>query len=315
MAYYIGVDVGGTNIKSGIIDDSGNIINESSIPTGADRPQDVVLQDILQSVRELIDSSNINPNEIKSAGVGTPGMIDYETGSVIYNNNLGWKNFHIAEKMTQALGINTTLENDADAAALGEVVAGSAKGAKSAMIVTLGTGVGVGIVLDNKIFRGSEFGHMVILKNGRPCKCGRRGCWESYASATGLIISTIESVNANPGSILAKTSELEGKITGRTVFDAADKGCEVAKNVIDDYTTNLACGLANLINGMNPEIISLGGGVANQGEKLLVPLREKVISEIYEGLRHKSSKIVACTLGYKAGLIGAAMASRNELNN
>ena len=315
MAYYIGVDVGGTNIKSGIIDDFGNIINESSIPTGADRPQDVVLQDILQSVRELIDSSKIDTQEIKSAGVGTPGMIDYDTGSVIYNNNLGWKNFHIAEKMTQALGISTTLENDADAAALGEVIAGSAKGAKSAMIVTLGTGVGVGIVIDNKIFRGSEFGHMVILKNGRPCKCGRKGCWESYASATGLIVSTFEEVNANPESILAKTAELEGKITGRTVFDAADRGCEVAKKVIDDYITNLSCGLSNLINGMNPEIISLGGGVANQGEKLLVPLREKVMSEIYEGLRHKASKIVACTLGYKAGLIGAAMASKNALNN
>ena len=311
MAYYIGVDVGGTNIKAGIIDDDGKIIKESSIPTGADRPQDTVLQDIINTVQKLIDDSKIKPAQIKSAGIGTPGMIDYNNGSVIYNNNLGWKDFHLAKKMSKSLGIPVTLENDADAAALGEVIAGSAKGAKKAMIVTLGTGVGVGIVIDDKIFRGSEFGHMVIHKNGRLCKCGRKGCWESYSSATGLIISTTEAIKHNPESILAHTAELEGTISGRTVFDAAEKNCEVAKKVIDEYISYLACGLANLINGMNPEIISLSGGIANQGEKLLVPLREKVMSEIYEGLKPTAAKIVTCTLGYKAGLIGAAMASRN----
>ncbi len=296
--YYIGIDIGGTNLKSGVVDEWGNIIGESSVPTGAERPQKEVFQDILLSAERAVYDSGISMKDIKAVGMGSPGKIDYDTGTVIYNNNLGWKNFHIADLINEALHVPAVLENDADAAALGEVVAGSAKGAKSAIIITLGTGVGVGIVFDGKIYRSSEFGHMVIRSGGRKCTCGRKGCFEAYCSATGLIASTRE----------AGITESDGSINGRTVFDSADKGNEAAIRVIDEYTSDLACGIVNLINGLQPEVISLGGGIAKQGERLLAPLREKVYAEMYKGLT--PPKIAACTLGYKAGLIGAAMSAR-----
>ena len=159
---YIGVDIGGTNLKAGLVTEDGLIISEHDIPTGADRPQNVVLNDIVELVKNLIANSGKNPKDIKAIGMGSPGMIDSEAGTVIYNNNLGWENFRIAPMMSEALNLPARLENDADAAALGEVIAGSAKGAKSAMIITLGTGVGTGLVIDGKILPFCEFGHMVI---------------------------------------------------------------------------------------------------------------------------------------------------------
>ncbi len=304
MAYYIGVDIGGTNIKTGVVDSTGNIISEASVPTGADRPQDIVLQDILSAVKNSIEVSKLDPKEILAVGLGSPGAIDTENGIVIRNYNLGWKDFHICEKISGELKIPAKLANDADAAALGEVVSGSAKGAKRALIITLGTGVGTGVVVNEKILPG-EFGHMVIAYGGRPCTCGRKGCFEAYSSATGLINMTKEAIAKHPGGVLADTAKLEGEVSGRTVFDAVEKGDEIAKKVIDEYLEYLACGIANLINGLQPEVVSLGGGVAKQGEKLLAPLRVKVEREVFKGLM--LPKIVCCTLGYKAGLIGAAM--------
>ena len=307
MEYYIGIDIGGTNLKAGVVDDQGSILGEASVPAGADRPQDIVFQDILGAVKTSIKNSGIGIEEISAAGMGSPGLINSESGIVIYNNNLGWRDFHIGEKMTEALKIPSRLENDADAAALGEVISGSAKGANSAVIITLGTGVGVGAVIGGKILPG-EFGHMVIAYNGRECTCGRKGCFEAYSSATGLINMTKEAINKNPNGILADIAKLEGSVSGRTVFDACDKGDLEALKLIDEYTDYLACGIANLINGLQPEVVSIGGGIAKQGEKLLAPLREKVKNEVYKGI--KIPKIVTCTLGYKAGLIGAAMAAK-----
>ncbi|MBQ7197275.1 MAG: ROK family protein [Synergistaceae bacterium] len=308
MAYYIGVDIGGTNLKAGVVDRAGNIISEASVPTGADRPQDIVLQDILGAVKTSIENSKVDSKEIRAVGLGSPGAIDTENGIVIRNYNLGWKDFHICEKMTEALGIPAKLANDADAAALGEVIAGSAKGAKNALIITLGTGVGSGVVINEKILPG-EFGHMVIAYNGRPCTCGRKGCFEAYSSATGLINMTKEAIERDPGGILAEVAKTEGAVSGLTVFTAADKGDKEAEKVIDEYLEYLACGIANLINGLQPEVVSLGGGIAKQGERLLAPLRVKVEREAFKGL--KMPRIVSCTLGYKAGLIGAAMVVRD----
>ena len=305
MKYYAGIDIGGTNIKTGIVDELGNIISEDTVPTGADRTQEIVLQDIISSVKESIAKAQVTPFAV---GMGSPGLIDSKNGVVVYNNNLGWNNFAIAPAMTEALKIPATLENDADAAALGEVIAGCAKGANSAMIITLGTGVGSGYVVDGKIIRGAEFGHMVIHYGGRKCTCGRRGCFEAYCSATGLINMTKEAIAENPGGIMAKIADAEGTVSGHTVFDAAQEGDENAVNVIDTYTEYLACGLSNLINGLQPEVIGIGGGIGKQGERLLAPLRAKVQHEIYKGLA--LPRIVSCTLGYKAGLIGAAMAAK-----
>lgn len=308
MAYYIGVDIGGTNLKAGVISEAGEIAGEASVPTGADRPQDVVLLDIIAAVRASIDASGVDLKDIRAIGMGSPGLIEPDKGVVVYNNNLGWKDFHIGEKMSEVFCLPSRLENDADAAALGEVIAGSAKGAKSAMIITLGTGVGSGYVIDERIFRGCEFGHMVIKYGGRQCTCGRKGCFETYCSATGLINSTKEAIAEEPTGILANIATCECGVSGHTVFAAAEQGDARAVQVIDEYTDYLACGLANLVNGLQPEVISIGGGIGKQGERLLAPLRKKVYAEVYEGL--PLPKIVSCTLGYKAGLIGAAMAAR-----
>ena len=310
MSYFIGVDIGGTNLKAGVVDSAGQIVGEASVPTRAELPQDAVLEDILGAVSQAVKASGVSTKNIRAVGMGSPGMIDYSNGSVIYNNNLGWKDFHISEKMSEALGLPVRLENDADAAALGEVIAGSAKGAKSAMIITLGTGVGAGFVVDGQIYRGSEFGHMVIHAGGRKCNCGRRGCFEAYCSATGLINMTKELIAEHPEGIAASLAAEEGVVSGHTVFLAAEQGDNDAVELIDKYTDYLACGLANLINGLNPEVISIGGGIGKQGERLLAPLRKKIHDEVYEGIRPTMSRIVSCTLGYKAGLIGAAMAVR-----
>ncbi len=305
MKYYAGIDIGGTNIKTCIIDEAGQILSEDSIPTGAGRPQETVLKDIISSVRTSISRAGVSP---VAAGMGTPGLIDSEAGVVIYNNNLGWREFDVAPKMSKALNIPVTLENDADAAALGEVVAGCAKGARSAMIITLGTGVGSGYVVEGKIVRGCEFGHMVISYGGRECTCGRKGCFEAYCSATGLINMTREMIASNPNGITAGIAEREGTVSGHTVFDGAENGDADAVNLIDEYTSYLACGLANLANGLQPEVIGIGGGIGKQGERLLAPLRKKVNDEIYKGMT--PPRIVSCTLGYKAGLIGAGMAAK-----
>lgn len=312
MKYYIGVDIGGTNLKAGVVTESGSIISESDIPTGAERPQNVVLQDIIKVVHEAIKSSKINISEISAVGLGSPGMVDPDSGTVIYNNNLGWRDFKIAPLMSKELKLPVRLENDADAAALGEVISGSAKGASSAMIITLGTGVGSGFVINEKIWRGCEFGHMVIAHGGRLCTCGRYGCFESYASATGLINLTIDKIHEHPESKLSEVAKRDGSVNGRTAFDAADIGDKVAIDLVDEYISYLSCGLVNLINGLHPEVISIGGGIGKQGERLLVPLRKKIESEVYgePGKKYNNTKIVSCTLGYKAGLIGAAMAAR-----
>ena len=318
MSYYIGVDIGGTNIKVGVVDEAGHIVGEADCPTGADRPQEVVLKDILKAVEDAISAaSGVSRADIHAVGVGSPGAVDSETGVVLYNYNLGWRDFAIGPLMSKALGLPVRLENDANAAALGEVVAGSARGASSAMVITLGTGVGSGFVIDGAIWTGynsaaCEFGHMVIAYGGRPCTCGRRGCFEAYASATGLINMTKEAMEAHPNSGLAELARREGTVSGHTPFAAADAGDPVAQRVVDEYIGYLACGLGNLINGLQPEVISIGGGIGKQGERLLVPLRRKVEEETFGERREgeKMTRLVSCTLGYKAGLIGAAMAAR-----
>lgn len=308
MSYYIGVDIGGTNLKAGIVTETGEIVSESTMPTGAHRPQEIVMRDIVKVVELSIKSREISRSDIQGIGIGSPGII--KDGTVLYNCNLGWRNFAIASQMRDAFGLPVRLENDADCAALGEVIAGSAKGASSAMIITLGTGIGAGFVVNGKIYPGSEFGHMVIVYDGLECTCGRKGCFEVYASATGLIRQTKEAVALNPVSELARQVQRDGEVTGQTAFNGDD---DISRQVVDEYISYLSCGLVNIINGLHPEVISIGGGIGQQGERLLAPLRRKVCREVYgeQETGESYTRIVSCTLGYKAGLIGAAMSSRD----
>lgn len=239
---------------------------------------------------------------------------------VLYSNNLDWHDFAMGDYLTAKTGLSVKLGNDANVAALGEAVAGCAKGAQSAVVVTLGTGVGSGVVLDGKMLTGytgaaSELGHMVIQDvPGAPrCTCGRPGCFESLASATALIRMTKEARRAHPESTLNTLAPAEDDVTGRTAFDAAAQGDAAGREVVDTYTHYLAVGIANIINIFFPEVIGLSGGVANQGENLLVPLRAAVEPMVFgNAFAKKKTRITTCTLGYRAGVIGAALLAKER---
>lgn len=307
---YLGVDLGGTNIKAALVDAEGNILNESSVPTNLPRQAEAVCDDIAALCTALADGVRVH-----GIGVGCPGTVD--GGVVRYSNNLNWHDFAMADYLQGKTGLPVRLANDANAAALGEALAGCAKGAESAVIVTLGTGVGGGVVLNGKLLTGytgaaSEPGHTVICDtpNAPLCTCGRRGCFEAYASATALIRMTRQAMDAHPESAL-HTVAANGTVNGRTAFDAAELGDAAAKQVVDDYIHYLAVGIANLINMFFPQVIGLSGGVANQGENLLRPLRAAVQPMIFgDAYAKKHTTLTTCTLGYRAGVIGAALLNR-----
>lgn len=309
--HYVGIDLGGTSIKVGVVDEAKEIVELVSVATEPEKGGDDVANRIVQTVKRAIKQAGLTLADIISVGIGCPGHIDGVNGVVRFAGNLNWRNFPLASKLSDGLdGLDVKLANDANAAALGEYLAGSARDATSAAIITLGTGVGVGIIIDGKIISGcdsgaSEMGHSVIQKGGRPCTCGRLGCWEAYSSATGLINITKEAMEIDKSSIMWEHYRQDGKVNGRTAFQAAKNGDKTAQEVVDEYISYLACGIANVINTLQPEIISLGGGISKEGENLLVPLRVEVAKEVFGG--HMVTEIRSCTLGNDAGIIGAAM--------
>ncbi len=311
MKYYAGIDLGGTFIKCGIVDENGNILVKDQIPTGKDRPYEEIAADMAALVRRLAESAGIEESDLRAAGIGSPGTVNSKKGVIIYANNLQWKNVPLGGAVAEALGVPVFVTNDANAAALGESFAGAAKGYESSIFVTLGTGVGGGIILDGKLFEGNrsagaEIGHMVIRAGGEKCTCGRRGCFEAYASATALIRQTKEAMKKNPGSALWKVCPDIEQVNGKTPFDALQTGDKTAERVIKKYVTWLAEGLANLANVFRPNAIVLGGGVCAAGDALLEPLRRKMNRLLYGGTKYAPVPIVIASLGNDAGLVGAA---------
>lgn len=311
--YYLGVDLGGTNIKAALVTANGEIVKEASAPTNLPRTAEAVCDDIAALCLQLAAGE-----QVAGIGVGCPGTVD--DGVVLYSNNLDWHDFAMADYLKEKTGLPVFLGNDANVAALGEALVGCAKGAQSTVVVTLGTGVGAGVVLDGKLLTGytgaaSEAGHMVILDtpDAPRCTCGRPGCFESLASATALIRMTRDARRAHPESALNTLAPTEADVTGRTAFDAAAKGDVAAQAVVDGYIHYLAVGVANLINIFFPEVIGLSGGVANQGENLLKPLRAAVEPMTFgNAFAKKHTRITTCTLGYRAGVIGAALLAKQE---
>lgn len=309
--YYLGVDLGGTNIKAALVTESGEIVKEASTPTNLPRTGEEICDDIAALCGQLAQGE-----QVVGIGIGCPGTVDH--GVVLYSNNLDWHDFAMADYLKAKTGMQVYIGNDANVAALGEALAGCAKGAESAVIVTLGTGVGGGVVLGGRVLTGytgaaAEPGHTVILDtpDAPLCTCGRRGCFESFASATALIRMTKEARAAHPESLLNTLALTENAVTGRTAFDAATKGDAAAQEVVDRYTRYLAVGVANLINIFFPEVIGLSGGVANQGENLLAPLRAAVEPMVFgNAFAKKHTRITTCTLGYRAGVIGAALLAK-----
>ena len=312
MAYHLGIDIGGTNIACGIVNEDCEIIARSKVRTNSPRPYDEILADIIRAGELACEEAGISPSQLDSIGMGCPGTCNQDTGVVEYSNNLGFKNAPLRPDVEKHFGIKTFLGNDADAAAFGEYCAGSAKGADSAVVITLGTGVGSGIIIGGKIYSGSNFaggeiGHTVIVVDGRPCTCGRKGCFEAYSSATGLVNTTREYAEKNPDSLMAKLIKQDGKVSARTAYQAMKQGDPVGLEVTERYVKYLAVGITNVINIFQPDILCIGGGVCNEGDTLLVPLKKAVAEQVYSKNSAKNTEIVICSLGNDAGVIGAAM--------
>lgn len=316
--YYIGVDLGGTNIAIGIVNEDFEIVKKGSTPTKPERGADAIVEDMASLSRKLIEEMGITMDDIASAGVATPGTANNETGVVEYANNIPFLQYPLADKLSALLdGKPVYIENDANAAAKAEAMAGVAKGAPYSVMITLGTGLGGGIVIGGKVysgfnFAGAELGHIVIEKDGRQCSCGRKGCWEAYSSATGLVNMTKDAITAarESGRATAMEEMIGGdldKVSARTAFNAQKAGDALGAEVVDEYISYLATGIVNIINIFQPNVLSIGGGVCNEGDNLMKPLLEKVWSETYSREGTPQTQIMIAKLGNDAGIIGAAV--------
>ena len=306
----IGIDLGGTNIAGGVINEKAELLCTKSVPTRAERPYADIIRDMGMLARELAETAGSSIGEMEAVGIGSPGTPDMKTGDILYSNNLGWENVPLVREMGQYVPVPVRLDNDANCAALGEYTVGAAKGCRSAVMITFGTGVGGGIVLDGKIhsgfnYAGGEIGHTVIVSGGVRCTCGRHGCWESYASATALIRMGNEAADRNTDSKLAAIREKD-QLNGRQIFDAAKKGDTAAKEVVTTYIWYMAEGITNLVNIFQPEAVVLGGGICAQGDYIINPIREYVARDVF-CKQVALPRIVAATLGNHAGIIGAAL--------
>lgn len=309
----VGVDLGGTNIVSGVVDESCRIIGRGKLPTACPRAAREIFADAARTVRLAAGDAGIGMDEILSVGVGAPGSVDKKRGVIEYANNLCFDMVPAGELLQADLNKPVYVDNDANCAAFGEAVAGAGAGARSFVAITLGTGVGSGIIIDGKILEGcngaaGELGHTVIVAGGEPCTCGRRGCWEAYASATALIRQTKEAMRKHPDSAMWTLAGGDiDEVNGRTAFDAMRLGDAAAKEVVDGYIRRLAAGIVNVINIFQPEVLCIGGGIGSEGETLLEPVREIVKKERYSIHSAVQTRICSARLGNDAGIIGAAL--------
>lgn len=310
---YIGIDLGGTNIAAGLVSEDGKILCQASTPTMNERDAVEIVKDMAMLINKLADDYGIKVSDIGGVGIGSPGSIDSDNGIVVYSNNLKMEKFALADELNKLTGLPVKVDNDANCAAMGEYIAYENK-VKDFIFITLGTGVGGGIILNGKMLHGfngaaGEVGHTVIVTDGEPCTCGRNGCWEAYASVTGLIRQTKDAMEKNPDSLMHEYAKKEGAVTGRTSFDAAKAGDKAAQAVVDQYAVYVAEGITNLENIFQPEMICIGGGISREGEYLVAPIREYVKNNGYNKYM-KKTEIVTAKLFNEAGIIGAAMIAR-----
>ena len=312
--YRVGIDLGGTNIVFGLVTDEGELLKKISIATDASKHTGEELVEIMaQGVEKLIEEAGVSKEDLRSIGIGTPGVANSKEGMLIYTVNLPFIHTDFKTIFAKHFSCPLYLNNDANCAALGEMIAGGAKGYKNCILITLGTGVGGGIIIDGKIVSGfngaaGELGHMVIQKGGELCNCGRRGCFERYASATAIINATKLAAKYHPESIINKLCDGNlDNIDAKTAFDAARADDLIGKELVETYIRDLGEGVINFINIFQPEVLLIGGGVSNEGDNLLVPLREYVFKYTYANEHIPQTKILRATLKNDAGLIGAAM--------
>lgn len=308
--YRIGIDLGGTNIVAGVVDGDYHILATAKRKTAMPRPAEDILDDMADAAREAVKNAGLTMADIEAVGVGSPGVCNSDTGVVERADNLQFYHLPMQEKLEARLDKPVRVENDANAAAYAEFLAGAARGRSSCVCITLGTGVGGGVIIDKKIlsgfnFAGAELGHTVIVMDGEPCGCGRRGCWEAYASATGLIRQTRRAMQAHPDSRMWSLAGDLAHVSGRTAFDGMRAGDAAAKAVVEQYLRYIACGLTNMINIFQPEVLCIGGGICNEGETLMAPLRALVDQERFSQTGPQT-EICTARLGNDAGIIGAA---------
>ena len=315
--YRIGIDLGGTNIAAGLVNEKFELVAKESTPTLVGRPNAEIVKDIARLSNSLCKTAGISLSDVASLGIASPGIVDDRTGCVVYANNLDFHNYPILPELKKLLDIpEFHLENDANAAAWGEAVAGAAKGSRCSVMITLGTGVGGGIVNNGQVYKGfnnagGELGHIVIRVDGRPCTCGRHGCWEAYSSATGLINMTKEKIaeceRTGRETVMTRIAAEKGKVNGRTAFDARRQGDAAATEVVDEYIKYLASGIASMINIFQPEVLSIGGGISGEGQYLLDLLVPRVREQQYGTDLVPLTDIRIATLRNDAGIIGAAV--------
>ncbi len=315
--YTIGVDLGGTNIAIGICDREMNMIAKGSVKTEVSGGTGHIMDNMAGLIESLLKNNNIKKDDIEYVGIATPGSVNVKAGVVESAFNLGFDNFPIASELKSRIGIDRVyVANDANAAALGEALGGAAKGTDHSVMITLGTGVGGGVIIDRHIFdRGvnaavAELGHIVLKVGGRQCSCGRRGCFEAYSSASALTKMTEEKMAElqikGVESAMFAVRDKYGKVSARTAFDAMRMGDPFAKEIVDKYILYLAEGITNIVNIFQPEVLSIGGGVCNEGDALLLPLIDIVNREQFARSAKTKTKITIAKLGNDAGIIGAA---------
>lgn len=312
MEHYIGIDLGGTNIAVGMVDENGKILRKDSVPTLRERPAEEVIKDMSMLVLKVIKDCGMQVSDVKSIGIGSPGVPNSEKGLIVYACNLNFNNTPVRDEVQKYIDLPVFLDNDANCAGLAEAVAGAAKGVKHSITVTLGTGLGGGVVIDGKIYSGfnysgSELGHSVIMMDGEQCTCGRKGCYEAYASATALIRQTKRAIAEDPDSMIYKLIGGDiSKVDAKVAFDAAKAGDATGQKIVDQYIKYIAAGLINLINTFSPEVIVIGGGISKEGEYLLKPLRDIIYKEVYfKG--EPQTRLATAQMGNDAGIVGAAM--------
>lgn len=312
---YLGVDLGGTNIAAGIVNKSGDIICKNSIKTNLPKIEKIVEDDIYNLCMVLCRENGYDiTKDIKAVGVGTPGNVDNKSGIVGFNANFGYYDWRLKDKLEILFNLPVFIGNDADVAAIAEFVSGSTSGCKNSVVITLGTGIGTGVIINNELYSGSNFsgaeiGHAVIVFDGRQCNCGRKGCFERYASAAALASDTKKAMEEDEASLMWKICPDIRKVNARTSFDAMKLGDSTAKKVVDCYIKYLACGITNIINIFQPEVVSIGGGVSNEKDNLISPLKAIIDKEDYARNMNIRTKITTAKFRNDAGIIGAALLS------
>ena len=316
---YVGVDIGGTNLKAGLADENGQLLAVQKMKVASVTDQQSLAWTIVAMTQELAKSAGVPLDDIASVGVGVPGTVEIRSGSIGYTCNLPLRNVPLRKLFHHYLSIPLYIENDANCAALAEYYVGAGRDSKRFVTITLGTGVGAGIIHNGKVYHGAngmagEVGHTVIIKDGLPCHCGRRGCWEQYASATALKRMTAEALAAHPDSILAQVvAENDGRVSGQSAFIAARQGDPVGQRICEEYVSYLSCGIVNMVNVFQPDTLAIGGGVSNEAdEQLLLPVQRCVERESIPCGKNRRTRIVKAELGNQAGIIGAALLGKNK---